>query len=430
MQIELKKSFYQSFGGINFLENDFNRLGLAPLIDRYLGKRNSNAVYSYGDVLKCLWLMFSIGGEVLDDLNTLREQLRDHPFFTPCSPDTVEYVCHELKQPVREVITDKGVKHQFCEHEGFNRLLPALALQGGFLSTAQPYTLDYDGHIVENTKPDSLQNYKHSCSYYPVMFSILKLPVYLQNRNGNTPEQYGQLLLLKKAVEQCRGLSLQLKKFRADASCYEKDTIAWLEQNGFTYYIRAELSETLRIALQDETSWQPALLNNRKVEVCTVEEKLFCDQIVRRIVAYREKVKGQLSFEDAGGYHYHAVITNDSADPLTCIEFYNQRGCQGEHHFKELDYPQDAAHDFSWNKLPFDNLAMNTIYLYATAVAYVLFNIFKHRYATKTTLVTLSMRIKNFIFHFVTLPAKWIKTGRRYILKLFTPKDYGLLLPT
>jgi len=424
MQIEVKKSFYQSFGGINFLENDFNYLGLARLINRHLGQRNPNAAYSYADVLKSLWLMFSIGGEVLDDLNVLREQLKDHPWFTPCSPDTVEYVCRELKPPIKEVITDKAVKHQLCEHEGFNRLLPALALQGELLSTTQPYTLDYDGHIVENAKPDSLQNYKHTCSYYPVMFSILKLPVYLQNRNGNTPEQYGQLELLKKAVDQCRSLGLQLKKFRADASCYEKDTIDWLELNDFTYYIRAEFHEMLHMALQDEPDWQPVLLNNRKVEVCAVEEKLFGDGVIRRIVAYREKVKGQLSLQDMNGYCYHGVITNDTADPLTCIEFYNQRGCEGEHHFKELDY------DFGWNKLPFDSLAMNTIYLYSTAVAYILFNIFKHRFANKTTLVRPSMRIKSFILHFITLPAKWIKTGRQYILKLFTQKDYSLLLAT
>jgi hypothetical protein len=262
------------------LEADFNRLGLGRLINQHLGNRNSNAVYSYTDVLKSLWLMFCIGSEVLDDLNTLRDQLSEHPLFTPCSPDRVEFVCRELKQPVREVTTAKGVKRLLCKHEGFNRLLPTLTLQGGFLSTTQQYVLVFDGHIAENTK--------------------------------------------------CK------------------------------------------------------------------------------------KVKGQLTLEEAGGYRYHAVITNSTADPFTCIEFYNRRGCQGEHHFKEPDY------DFSWNKLPFDNLAMNTIYLYATAVASVLFSIFKQCCAAKTTLVTTSRRIKNYILHVVILSASRIKTGRRYLLKLFT----------
>ena len=369
--------------------------------------------------------MFSIGGDVLDDMNTLREQMQDHPWLRICSPDTVEYVCGELRQPAQVITTGKEKTHYLNEHAGFNRLFPALCLQGGILDKEQSYTLDYDGHIIENTKPDGAFTYKQTQGYYPVVLSINKLPVYLQNRKGNTPENYNQLQLIKQTTERCKELGLQVNKFRADASCYEKDSIEYLEQNGFTYYIRAELHEALRIALDDEPDWQPAVLGNRKVETCSIEEKLFAGSVARRIVAYREKAKGQLTIEQLKGYRYHALVTNDPAtggsDPISCIEFYNQRGCEGEHHFKELDY------DFGWNKLPFDNFEMNTIYLYATTVAYLLFNIFKHGYAAKTSLVKTSFRLKNFILHFVTLPARWIKTGRRYILKIFTVKDYSPL---
>lgn len=134
-------------------------------------------------------------------------------------------------------------------------------------------------------------------------------------------------------------------------------------------------------------------------------------------MAYRYKTEGQLTLLDRAGYRYAAVLTNDEAAPLSCVEFYNRRGCEGEHHFKELDY------DFGWNHLPFNGFEMNTIYFYLTAVAYLLFRIFKHRYAAKLTFVNASMRLKNFLLHFVTLPAKWIKSGRRYILKIFTPKE-------
>jgi hypothetical protein len=424
MQVEVKSSFYQSFGGVNFIEADYRNVGFGKLITHHLGYRSINAQYSYSDVLKNLFLMFCIGGDVLDDLNTLREQIKDHPCLKVCSPDTMEYVCKELKQATEVVNGDKGAVHHINEHEGFNKLMPALSLQGGTLTTTQSYALDYDGHITQNTKADNAFTYKQTQGYYPVVLSINKLPVYLQNRNGNTPESYNQLSLIRQAAERCTELGIQLSKFRADASCYEKGTIEYLQLNGFTYYIRAELNGMLRIALEDETDWQPAVLGYRKVEVCAIKEKLFNDTTQRRIVAYREKVKGQLSIEHSNGYRYHAVVTNDQAEPLSCIEFYNQRGCDGEHHFKELDY------DFGWNKLPFDTFEMNTIYMYATLIAYLLFNIFKYRYAAKTTLVKPSMRLKNFILHFVTLTAKWIKTGRRYILKIFTPKDYSPLWAT
>lgn len=424
MQVEVKPSFYQSFGGINFMEADFDKFDFDELITGYLGHRGLIAQYSYSDVLKSLFFMFSIGGEVLDDLNTLREQMKDHPSLKICSPDTVEYVCQKLKQQTTTITTGKGTEHSMNEHGDFNKLLPELCLQGGVLKKEQPYTLDYDGHIIENSKTDNAYTYKKTQGYYPVILSINKLPVYIQNRKGNTPENYGQLELINRSINRCKELNIAIKKFRADACCYEKNTIAYLEQHEITYYIRAEMNASLHIALEDEREWQTVMLGNRKVEVCSLEEPLFNDSKYRRIVAYRYKAKGQLSLTDINGYRYYAVVTSDNADALSCIEFYNQRGCEGEHHFKELD------HDFGWNKLPFDNFEMNTIYLFATAIAYLLFNIFKLRYAAKTTMVKTSMRLKNFILHFVTLTAKWIKTGRRYILKIFTQKDYSHLFAT
>lgn len=406
------------------MEADFSKSGIDQLITAHLGLRSITAQYSYADVLKSLFFMFSMGGEVLDDLNIVREQLQDHPSLKICSPDTVEYVCHQLIQSTATVKTAKGTEHHINEHTNFNKLLPELCLQGGMLDKKQSYTMDYDGHIIENTKIDNAFTYKKTEGYYPVILSINRLPVYIQNRNGNTPENYNQLELIKQAFNRCNELNIVLKKFRADACCYEKDTIVYLEKNEVTYYIRAEMNASLRIALEDETEWQSVMLGHRKVEVCSIEEPLFGDSICRRIVAYRYKAEGQLSLSDINGYRYYAIVTNDSADALSCIEYYNQRGCDGEHHFKELDY------DFGWNKLPFDNFEMNTIYLYATAVAYLLFNIFKHLYAMKTQLVQTSMRLKKFILHFVTLTAKWIKTGRRYILKIFTAKDYSSLWAT
>jgi Transposase DDE domain group 1 len=419
MQVVVNRTFHQSFGGINFLEADFTRLDFNSLITKHLGSRSVKAVYSYSDILKHLYYMFSIGGDVLDDLNILKEQLQDHPALHICSPDTFEYVSHQLKTATIENKTDKGVKHQINEHAGFNKLLPAISLLGGTLNKTDTYTLDYDGHIVENTKADNACNYKMTESYYPVICSINKLPVYMQNRNGNTPESYGQLAIIKSAIDECSSQGINITKFRADSCCYEVATIEYLESKQLQYYVRAEMNAGLRIALEDETEWHTGFLNNRKVEFCSIEEKILGSQTERRIVAYRYKTGGQMTIDQTNDYRYYAIVTNDQGDEQQCITFYNQRGCEGEHHFKELDY------DFGWNKLPFQNLAMNTIYMYATTVAYLLFNCSKVKYAGETTFVKPQMRLKNFILHFVTLPAKWIKSARRYVLKIFTAKDYS-----
>jgi hypothetical protein len=427
MQVQVKAAFYQCFGGINFMEADFNALGFETLITQHLGSRSHQAVYSYADVIKHLLLMFAIGGDVVDDLNTLKAQLGDHPHLSICSPDTIAYVCNQLKAVTCYQLSDKGVQHQINEHKGFNKLLAAISVAGATLNTKDAYTLDYDGHIVENTKKDNACNYRQTRSYYPVVCSINKLPVYMQNRNGNTPESYGQLSIVQQAIVHCQALQLKVAKFRADACCYEQKTLEWLEENHVLYYIRADMHMGLRIALEDEPQWQPAMLGYRRVEVCSITEQLFGKkEPQRRIVAYRYKAEGQLSIEDgSGGYRYYAIVTNDrQSDAPHCITFYNQRGCEGEHHFKELD------HDFGWNKLPFDNLAANTIYMYMTVVAYLLFNVMKMRYAKRCSFVRVEMRLKNFILHFVTLTAKWIRTGRQHLLKIFTHKDYRAVFVT
>ena len=405
------------------MDADYRKMRLSSLITDYLGYCSLNALYSYSDIIKTVFYLRAIGGDVLDDVSALRQQLSDHPGLPVCSADTMEYVCQELQQPNGEIVTEKGVRHIINEHEGFNRLLSALCKQTGILQTGVGYTMDYDGHIVENNKPDNARNYKKTEGYYPVVCSINKLPVYIQNRNGNTPENYEQLHIIRNAVTLCRSQDIEVAKFRADASCYEKSTVQYLEQEGMQYCIRAEMNRALRIALQDERDWQPTELNYKKVEICSINHPVFSRD--RRIVAYRSKVFGQLTTEQTNGYQYYAIVTNDTeCKEADLIQFYNQRGCEGEHHFKELDY------DFGWSKLPFDNIAMNTVYMYITAIAYLLFNIFKTRYAAKTNFVTPQMRLKNFILHFVTLTAKWIKTGRQWVLKIYTTKDYSAVFQT
>lgn len=200
MQVQVKSAFFQSFGGINFMDADFRKLGVSSLITNALGHRSLIATYSYADVIKTIYYLHAIGGDVLDDVNTLKLQLQDHPELKICSADTIEYVCQELRRPNSEVTTAKGVVHTINEHEMFNKVLPKLCKLGGVINVNGEHTMDYDGHIAENTKPDNARSYKKTEGYYPVICSINKLPVYMQNRKANTPESYGQLAVITKAL--------------------------------------------------------------------------------------------------------------------------------------------------------------------------------------------------------------------------------------
>ena len=52
MQVQVKKSFYQSFGGINFMEADITAIGFSNIVSQNVGHRSIQAEYSYADLLK------------------------------------------------------------------------------------------------------------------------------------------------------------------------------------------------------------------------------------------------------------------------------------------------------------------------------------------------------------------------------------------
>lgn len=98
MQVQVKSSDFESFGGMNFMESDFKKFGFEPLITTSLGIHSPVAAYSYSDMLKHLLYLHIAGGEVLDDINILREQFKDPPKLSVCSADTVEYASQELNE--------------------------------------------------------------------------------------------------------------------------------------------------------------------------------------------------------------------------------------------------------------------------------------------------------------------------------------------
>lgn len=49
-------------------------------------------------------------------------------------------------------------------------------------------------------------------------------------------------------------------------------------------------------------------------------------------------------------------------------------------------------------------------------------------FAEKISWLEDNFRLKKFVFRFITVAAKWIKTGLQYVLKRYTDKDYSPLV--
>ena len=94
------------------------------------------------------------------------------------------------------------------------------------------------------------------------------------------------------------------------------------------------------------------------------------------------------------------------------MEFYNQRGAIE----KEFDV---LKNDFGWNNLPFSKLEENTVFLLFTAMCRNLYQYIIDHFSKKIEGLKSNYRIKKFIFRFISIPAKWIKTARQKKLKVY-----------
>lgn len=118
---------------------------------------------------------------------------------------------------------------------------------------------------------------------------------------------------------------------------------------------------------------------------------------------------------------YRSILTDDTdSSEQEVIEYYNKRGTEE----KAIDI---LNNDFGWKNMPFSFMEENTVFL-------MLMMICKNVYAWLLTKISKvfpnikkNFRIKKFIFRFITVPVKWIETGRRNILKVYSNKPYEVL---
>ena len=99
------------------------------------------------------------------------------------------------------------------------------------------------------------------------------------------------------------------------------------------------------------------------------------------------------------------------------ITFYNERGASE----KNFDIQNN---DFGWSHLPFSFMAENMVFMMVTAMLKNFYLYLVRHISDKVKPLKKTSRLKAFILHFVSVPAKWVRTGRQNVLNLYTNKTY------
>ncbi len=414
------------FGGLNFVLSEFEKHKIGHLINYHLPELANQSKYSWKDIFYSFWSVLFCGGDCAEDLAfNLKSHFGDNPFMDLPSPDRVLERMKQLATEKIICISKRGKsKHEFCINDSLNLLNIKLLKSIGVLSGKRPNTLDYDNTYIFSDKADTRNTYLKQYGYAPGVGFIGKQVVYLENRNGNTDAQTLQEDTLQRMFTMLNQQNVIIDKFRADSASYKLATLLVVANNCNTFYIKARMSETLAETIHKIDCWEKMIIDGREASRASVDFTPF-EKIAKRskredsLVAYRlvvtktKRIDGQINLFTGEDYIYSAILTNDFImEDNQIVFFYNHRGAI-EREFDVL------KNDFAWNNMPFSKIEQNTVFLIITAICRNLYEFIINSFSKIYTNLSANFRIKKFIFRFICIPAKWIRSSRSQKLRLY-----------
>lgn len=415
------------FGGLNFIFKAIKSKGLDRFIDKCLGQRSKTAVYSYSDIVLSLFSNSLCNGDYISDLQTIKKKYSEQFFNKIPSPDTVEYVCQELKTSTTIISTDKGVTHEINYDNSMNKSLVALGVETNQLSkSTKNHTLDFDNVVIATEKQDAKMSYKGIKGYHPNIAFIGRIPVHIENHNGNSPARYGQAETLKRCFDNLDIHEIKIENFRADSASYQKEVIDLVSQRAKNFYIRITDFGGIREHCSKIENWEKVEINYQIKEVSSTLYIPFQSKNVTqqyRIVVTRVLKKDkQIDLLTGSAYNYYGIITNNRFQTnKEVIEFYNARG-DAENSNRYL------LNDFNLHHLPFPDMDTNTVFMYLMSMCSILFEWTKTvLISNKTEQIEQNMRVKAVCFHYITVASVFISHARQKIIQVFSSQEYKIL---
>ena len=371
--------------------------------------------------------VYLTGGDCAEDINEhLRDHLKKVKGLSVCSADTVLRGIKELSTPTKIVTSKSDIEHEFNINLRLNELLVKALKKTKQLIKGDNYTLDYDNQVVATEKYDAKRTYKQCEGYQPGVATIGEHVVYVEGRNGNSQAKFEQHETLKRTFNLLKKEQISIKRFRADSASYQQEVIKEVSKESEFFYIRAMRSAHMEqvIGTLADGNWKKVRLGVQEMEVAQIADYCpFDGSVAYRLVVSRIKRKDkQADIFSGQAYTYRGILTNDQDwSNEEVVAFYNARG-KAEKTFDVMN------NDFGWSKLPCSFLHENTAFMILTALYANLYQFVITKFAEKLDWLKSNYRIKKFIFRFITVSAKWIKTGRQEVLKLYTEKDYKPIL--
>lgn len=365
--------------------------------------------------------VYLCGGDCVEDVNRSECHLRESPEVRIPTSHTIGRAIKELACENIEYKSRSGNVFRFNTNPKLNDLLMKLNMAMGLFRRGQTVNVDFDHVALETNKYDAKYSYKHFNAYFPAVVSVNGIIAYIENRDGNPPVKFHQADTLSRSFGMLHSYGLHIGVFRADCGSYSEDIIRTVDGNCRVFYIRASNSASMYSSIRDVKEWKRVEIGPQETEVASFMCTHFMEDSHYRIVVQRTKAKDEEPDLFGERYIYRCIITNDwDSDEKSVIETYNKRGA------RECDFAR-LNNDFGWKHLPCSFMNENTAFMILTAICMNFFSFFIGRIASVFTRLTPTSRVKTFVFHFMTVCAKWTRSARRWCLNLYTDIPYDKL---
>lgn len=412
-KIQIKSDKLTPFGGIFSIMEQFDSM-LSSTIDTTLGTRSKYYGYQYSEIVRSLMCVYFCGGSCIEDVTThLMSHLSLHPTLRTCSADTILRAVTELSQENISYTSNTGKTYDFNTADSLNTLLVNCLFAMERLKEGESYDVDFDHQFIETEKYDAKPTYKKFLGYRPGVAVIGDMIVGIENSDGNTNVRFHQKETLRRIFERLESKRVIVNRFRADCGSCSEDIVNEVEKHCRTFYIRANRCSSLYDSMFALKGWRKETINGKEFELNSILIEKWKGKAYRLVIQRQKRVDAELDLWE-GEYTYRYVLTNDHQSSMRdVIEFYNMRGG------KERIF-DDMNNGFGWNRLPKSFMAENTVFLLLTALIHNFYKAIMRNHDIRKFGLKPTSRIKTFVFKFVSVPAKWIKTSRRHVLNIYT----------
>jgi hypothetical protein len=387
---------------------------VGPVIDKVLGLRCTSFGYQYGEIAGSLASVYFCGGDCVEDVTShLMPHLSLHPTHRTCNSDIILRAISELATANTTYTSDTGKSYDFNTATKLNRLLVKALLSTGQLMAGASYDLDFDHQFIETEKYDAKMTYKKFTGYSPGVAVIGDLIVGIENRDGNANVRFHQQDTLERIFSNLESEDIHIRRARMDCGSCSRKIVETVEKHSEHFYIRANNCSSLYDSLQALRGWQHQEINGIEYELNSVITEKWEGKAYRLVIQREPRLDGNLDLWE-GEYTYRCILTNDyTSTNREVVEFYNLRGG------KERIF-DDMNNGFGWARLPKSFMAENTVFLLLTALIRNFYKFLMDRIDAKAFGLKKTSRIKAFVFKFISVPAKWIRTARHYQLNIYT----------